>query len=87
MELAQNPKIAATAGSATTAIGASTYYGLVAAILGIVASIFGITLTSILIYYAVTKNRLELKILREKDRLQRKEREAKGAPSHRCTDK
>jgi putative exporter of polyketide antibiotics len=83
---ATNPKIVATVSTATTAAGASAYLALVPTILGIVASVFGITLTSVLIYYNLKKGRLELKILREKADAIDKERTRQGTPNRRISD-
>lgn len=64
-DVAQNPKTAVAVSTATTAVGFSTWFQLIPTVLGIIASLLGITLTSLLIYYTVRKERLKIRILHE----------------------
>jgi uncharacterized membrane protein YdjX (TVP38/TMEM64 family) len=86
VQAAQSPKTGGAVAVATATAGASTYLSLIPTILGIVASMMGITLSSIIIYYTIRKGRLELKILKEKAEAIDKEHDAKGIKSRRCSD-
>ena len=62
-EVVTNPKAAAAVAAATGATGLSNWLEMLPPILGVVASVFTITLSGVLIWSHITKTRAEVKLL------------------------
>lgn len=80
IQLAMDPKTAAVVATTTTGTGISTIFDLIPGDIGKLATLIGMILSIILIYshiLSVKKTKLEITILKEKEKLYTKDNEEK----------